>query len=205
MAAFAAALTTAIPVIDKIVSTIWPSGDKKDTKKSKTDAASAVSDLKEESGGALKSLSDELLLLATLLESCLPAEDGIVSMRAVLNATRKGALCDDDKLTIQKSWDLVKANIKEIKDKQKTAVSAISDEFTKSTFLEVVNANLNDIDEDLKKWAFDPLRQDVNDLYKSLNKVNKVAPQVIAGISVGLGKLSATQTKPQGGKPGKSE
>ena len=199
MAAFAAALTTAIPVIDKIVSAIWP----KDARKSKTDATSAVSDLKQESGAALKSLSDELSLLATLLESCLPAEDGIVSMRAVLNATKKGALCDDDKLTIQKSWDLVKDNIKEIKDKQKAAVNAISDEFTKSTFLEVINADLSSIDEDLKKWAFDPLRQDVNDLYKILNKVNKVAPQVIAGISLGLGRLSATQSKPQVGKPGK--
>ncbi len=195
MAAFASALATAIPVIDKIVSAIWPSGDSK-KKKGKDDAGSAVSSLKEESGDALKTLSEELSVIATLLEACLPAEDGMVSIQAVLRANKRGELSESDKLTIKKSWDLVKANLKKIGDKEtKEAVDEISDVFTRSTFLDVVNADPDDIEEDLKAWALAELSKDVDVLHGYLNKVNKVAVVVVTGISGGLGKLSASQNK----------
>jgi hypothetical protein len=195
MAAFASALATAVPVIDKIVSAIWPSGDSK-KKKAKDEAAPAVSSLKDASSEALRSLSDELSIIATLLEACLPAEDGVVSIQAVLRANRKGELSESDKLIIKKSWDLIKNNLKKIGDKEtKKAVDEISDVFTRSTFLDVVNAGTDDIEEDLKAWALADLKNDVDVLYGYLNKVNRVAVQVVSGISSGLGKLSASQSK----------
>jgi hypothetical protein len=195
MAAFAGALAAAIPVIDKIVTAIWPKGDDK-KRVVKKDATSAVSAQKDASVTALKSVGEELSIIATLLESCLPAEDGVVSMRGVLEANKGGALGEADKAAIRRSWASVKRNIKQISDKQtKTAVELIGDVFTKSTFLDVINADIDGTDEDVKDWATDQLIKDVNGLYKCLNQANKVAAQVIAGIAVGLKQASDAQKK----------
>lgn len=89
MAAFASALTSAIPIVEKVISAIWPPSDKsKKTTKDATDTP-AVSALKQSSSEALKSVSDQLSVVATLLESCFPAEDAVVSMQAVLGAKAK--------------------------------------------------------------------------------------------------------------------
>jgi hypothetical protein len=193
MAAFAAALTSAIPVIDKIVSAIWPDPSKK---KTKDQASPAVSDLKAASADALKSVSEELSVVATLLDACLPAEDSIVSMRAVLNANDKGTLSEADKLSLQKWWKNVKRQIKKISDAgTKKSVEALSDIFTKATFLEVINADTDSIDVDMTQWSLGPLTKDVESLYRSLNKVNTIASQVVGDISAGLMKLSAAQKK----------
>jgi uncharacterized protein YoxC len=195
MAAFATALTTAIPVIDKIVSAIFP---KDKDKKSKDDAISVVAPIKSASGDALQSVSEELSLIAKLLASCLRAEDGIVIMKAVLETNKIGDLSAADKLTIRKSWSVVKKNLKEISDKDtKKLVGAISDVFTKSTFLEVINADTDSIDGDIKEkeWALEPLGRDVDELHKSLDKVNTVAVQVVDSLADGLEKLSTAQSK----------
>jgi len=199
MAAFA--LATAIPVIDKIVTAIFPKpGDKE--KKTKKEATDAVAADKSSSAAALKALGDELTLVAQLLTSCLPAEDGIVRMKAFLDAKKAEKLTKSDELAIQKGWDIVKESLQDIKQKEtKTAVSALSDEFTKSTFLDVINADTKGIDSDLKAWAMDELRDDVNELYKALNKVNKVASQVIGGLAKELTKASTAQGKTSGATP----
>lgn len=197
MAAFAGALTSAIPIVEKVISAIWPSSDKnKKTKKDATDSP-AVSALKQSSGEALKSVSDQLSLVSTVLESCFPAEDAVVSMQAVLAANGKGELSGDDKLAVKKWWDAAKKEIKKISDKDTTkAVQVLEDTFTRATFLKVINADTDGIDEDIKEWALIPLGKDLDKLYGYLDAVNDVAVQVAAGISQGLAKLSAAQSKP---------
>jgi hypothetical protein len=197
MAAFAAALTSAIPIVEKVISAIWSSSDKsKKTKKDATDAP-AVSALKQSSGEALKSVSDQLSLVSTVLEACFPAEDAVVSMQAVLAANGKGTLSDDDKLALQKWWDNAKKGIQKISDKDTIkSVKALDDTFTRSTFLKVIDADTDDIDEDLKRWAVGPLTKDLDKIYGLLDAVNDVAVQVALGISQGLEKLSAAQNKP---------
>ncbi|MGA8028548.1 MAG: hypothetical protein WB992_15500 [Bryobacteraceae bacterium] len=200
MAAFAGALTAAIPVIDKIVKAIFPGSERE--KKTKKEAKDAVADEKSASGAALRSVSDELQLIATLLEYCLPAEDGIVSIRAVLEANKAGNLSPADQLTIRKSWRAVKKNLGKISDNEtKKAVKGISDVFTKSTFLEVIDADTDSIDQDIGgtgPWALGPLGTEVSKLYDLLNEVNKVAGRVVGGISDELGKLSTAQSKKTG-------
>jgi hypothetical protein len=199
MAAFAGALTSAIPVIEKVISAIWPSSSDKNKKKTKqdADAAPGVASLKQLSSDALKSLSGQLSLVANLLESCLPAEDAIVGMQAVLKANNKGQLSGDDKLTLKKEWDNVKKNLKKISDKDTVkSVQALNDTFTRTTFMKVLNADTDGIDEDMKDWSLAPLTTDVDTLYGYLDAVNDVAVQVIVGISQGLTDASAAQAKP---------
>jgi hypothetical protein len=195
MAAFASALA-AVPVIEKIISAIWPAGDK--SKKTKQEASNvpAVSALAQASSDALKSASDQLALVSTVIDSCFVAEDDIVRMQAVLEATADGALTEDDKLALQKWWDEAKKKIDRISDKDTLkSVKALDDVFTRTTFLKVINANTDAVDQDLKKWSIKPLWKDLAKVSDALDDVNTVAVQVIAGLGNGLAKLAAAQTK----------
>jgi hypothetical protein len=192
MAGFAGALAAAIPVIEKVVAAIWPDP----TRAKKKDAAEkTVATQKSESGDALKKVGDELTTVADLLEQCLPAEDGIVVIKAVLEANKGGVLTREDKLTIDIALDAVK-KIADITQETKKAVRTITDEFTKRTFLKVIEAKTSGIDEALKALNLNVLAVEVDKLYVILNDVNQVAAQVVGGIAQGLGTASAEQKKP---------
>ena len=77
------------------------------------------------------------------------------------------------------------------------SVKVLDDTFTRTTFLRVINASTDDIDEDIKRWALVPLAKDLDKLYGYLDSVNDVAVQITVGISQGLEKLSASQNKPR--------
>lgn len=192
-----AALAAAIPVIGEIVKTIF--GNKDKDKKTKKEADAAVAPEKNASSAALKSISDELSLIGILLEYCLPAEDGIVIIKAVLEANKTGDLSSADKRVIKRSWKLVGTNLSKAREKDivKT-VNGITDEFTKNTFLDVINADTDSIGQDIEgsgEWALGPLKDDVNQLHDLLKKINKVGGRVVGGIAVELGKLAVAQKK----------
>jgi hypothetical protein len=195
MAAFAAALTSAIPLVEKVVSAIWPADPKKS--KNKNDANNAVAPLKQASAEALKSLSDQLSLVGGLLEACFPAQDALTTMRAVLKASNKGPLSDDDKFVLQRSWTDAKNKIKKMSDRDTVkAIRALEDVFTRTTFLKLVNASTDDIDADIKAWAVTSLAKDVETIWGYLDAVDDVAVQVTAEVAQGLAKLGSDQKKP---------
>lgn len=191
------AIAAAIPVIEKIIQTIFPQHAEKNIKGPTKDA---INRTKAESSTALKLVGDELTTISTLLEQCLPAEDGMVTIKAVLDGNEDGELTHADLAEIGRAWKTVTQNLSRI---DKVKLDGISDTSTKRKFLDIINADTNattqaiadskDADTKTKIRAQKELATSMSGLHKALLEVNLVAGTVIGEIASELIKLSEEQ------------
>lgn len=192
------AIAAAIPVIEKIIQTIFP--HKTDKDKIKGPAKDAIEKAKGESSAALKLVGSELDTISKLLEQCLPAEDGMVSIVAVLDANDGGELTHADLKIIGRAWDAVTENLGRV---DKVKLEGISDVSTKRKFLNILNADTKattqaikdseDGDAKTKRRAQRDLAAGMNALHKALLEVNMIAGTVIGEVASELLKASAEQ------------
>ena len=190
------AIAAAIPVVEKIIETIFKPNDTK----AKAKANEAVKGEKDQSSAALKSVSDELATISLLLEQCLPAEDAIVTIKGVLDGTGTEELTHSDLSVINRSWHTLLQNLSRI---NKLKVDNISDVYTQRIFLNVIDQDTDGVTQTIKDSA-DPdqrtrataqrsLAQDMKALHDALVEVNKVGGTVIGEIANELSKLSVAQ------------
>jgi hypothetical protein len=131
------------------------------------------------------------------MDACFRAEDNIVSMRAILAATKTDPMSAAERLSITKAWTQAKKNLASISDNAtRKLVEDIDDAFTSTTFLDIIKAEEpSNIDVDLNSWSVDDLKKDIESLFVKLNKVNNLAIRLIGGVAKGLAKLAAAQMK----------
>lgn len=194
-----AAVSTAFPAVDKILTAIWPrSTDRKtaDQAKPVVQAAKDTADQAQKDNlTKLTTAANNLAVARSFVTACGEVNVRIGVMRAML-ATKDSSkpLTKEEIQKLQDWWNPASDRLKDLQDqKLKDQVSGLDDDFLKNTFTDVQNAVRDlsgNITNQLTQGRAADLRNSLDQLEPKLAGINPLTAILIGDISSSLTKAS---------------
>jgi hypothetical protein len=149
--AIAAAVKTAFPAVQPVITAIFGDHSDPGTKKTKVQASDAVTAAhtaavakQQPQMNMIKQASSDLATVRTFLNYCVNADEQLVTMMTILDVQGAPDNAATDKL--QYAWISASANLQKLGDQgTMTQINAIHDPFVQTTLGRVANANLGSV------------------------------------------------------------